>query len=253
MIALVVVPVAVGLLLLLFSEPLARHLRPSLAVRLLTALSLSVALCTGLALSAAAVLVCVRIGPLPRLGRWSAAAIQARSQDPEPFGLAATLVVAACLAAALVCAGRSLRDLHLAGRAVGLAVEQLEHLVGGHVRLGPSGPAGQRVREGPACGTALQGVLGVQPGQRGHHRGVRQVVVELGLHLGGGQRPARGGEAGEHLLLERTPRPRALSSHMRFLPPALYYRRNRSASTSGRGEVWGDSWRFLDDSYFRGP
>jgi hypothetical protein len=119
-IALVVVPVAVGVLLLLFSEPLARRLRPSLAVPLLTALSLSVALCTGLALSAAALLVCVRIGPLPRLGRWSATAIRARSEDPEPLGLAATLVVAACLAAAVVFAARSLREWRLVGRAAAL-------------------------------------------------------------------------------------------------------------------------------------
>lgn len=117
MITLVIVPPLIGLFLLPFSAPLARHLRPSVAVPLLTTLSLSVALCTGLALSAAALLVCVRLGPLPRLGRWSAAAIQARSEDPTPLGLTALLAVAICLGAAVLCAARSLHDLHGAGRA----------------------------------------------------------------------------------------------------------------------------------------
>jgi len=62
------VPFVIAGLLGASADRLARQMRPSTAVRLLTALALSVSLCTGLVLSAAAVLLCAQWGPFPRMG-----------------------------------------------------------------------------------------------------------------------------------------------------------------------------------------
>jgi hypothetical protein len=83
-------------------------------VRLLTGLSLTVALCTGLVLSAYAMLACADIGPLPRLGHWSAAVLRSHSGIATGPGLVIVAVLAACLAAVLTRAARSVRILHKA-------------------------------------------------------------------------------------------------------------------------------------------
>jgi Peptidase family M48 len=116
MIAVAAVPLLIGLVLSAGAGPLARRLEPSLAVRLLTALALTVALSTGLVLSAAAVLVCAQLGPLPRLGQWSVASLRARSEIPDPIGLLALAVVVVCLSAAILRAGRSMVSVWRASR-----------------------------------------------------------------------------------------------------------------------------------------
>ena len=82
------------------------------------------------------------------------------------------------------------------------APQQLKHAVRGHRGLRGSGAAGQLVGE-PARGRQpAHGALGVQPGQRGHDRGVRELIAQLGAYLAGCQGAARGREAGQDLLLE---------------------------------------------------
>jgi Zn-dependent protease with chaperone function len=120
MIALAATPLLVGLLLWGFADSLARALRPNLAVALLTTLALTVALCTGLILSAAAVLVGAQFGPLARLGQWSAPALRSHSELPDPLGILALLVVLVCFGAALRRALHSVRALVSAGRAARL-------------------------------------------------------------------------------------------------------------------------------------
>jgi len=115
-IVLAAVPLLAGALLFCVARPLGRRLPPSLAVRLLTVLALSVALCSGLVLSVLAVLVGARLGPLPRMGNWSAAVLRRDSGLPVLAGLVACVVVAGCLTSAAVRAGRSLRDLAKARR-----------------------------------------------------------------------------------------------------------------------------------------
>jgi beta-lactamase regulating signal transducer with metallopeptidase domain len=117
MIILVAVPLLLSGLLSVTVRPLARQLRPGLAVPLVTALSLTAALCTGLVLSATAVLASAQLEPFPRLGQWSAAALRSRSELPLPLGLIAVLVVTLCLASAASRAAQSLRSLWLARRA----------------------------------------------------------------------------------------------------------------------------------------
>ncbi|MCW2523391.1 MAG: peptidase Ste24p [Frankiales bacterium] len=111
MIAYGAAPFVASLLLFAFSPRLAAKLRPRLAVPLLTGLALSIALCTGLVLSAAALLVCLQYGPVAKLGQWSPAALRAGSGLPNAVGLAALAVVTLCLAAAAVRLRRSVRDL----------------------------------------------------------------------------------------------------------------------------------------------
>jgi beta-lactamase regulating signal transducer with metallopeptidase domain len=91
-------------------------LRPSIAVRLLTVLALTVALCTGLILSAAAVLASAQWGPLPRFGQWSAPELRHHMGFPVAAGVIALIVVALCLGAAIVRATLSLRALLSAAR-----------------------------------------------------------------------------------------------------------------------------------------
>jgi len=116
MIVVAAVPLLVGALLFCAVRPCARRLPPALAVRLLTVLALSVALCSGLVLSVLAVLVGAQLGPMPQIGNWSAEAIRRESDLPVLAGLAALLIVAGFLTSAAIQAGRSLRDLTRARR-----------------------------------------------------------------------------------------------------------------------------------------
>jgi Zn-dependent protease with chaperone function len=115
-IALLAVPVLIGLVLCLVADRLARSLRPGWAVVLLTALALSVALCTGIALSVAAVLVGVQLGPLPRLGHWSVPSLRSGMGFPDAAGLLAMVLVLAALGSALVRGVRTGRALLAASR-----------------------------------------------------------------------------------------------------------------------------------------
>jgi Zn-dependent protease with chaperone function len=112
------VPFVIAALLGVSVEPLARHMRPSTAVRLLTALALSVSLCTGLVLSAAAVLLCAQWGPFPRIGGWSAATLRRGMEFPIDAGLAALMVVVTLLGAAIYRAVLAVRALMGAHRSV---------------------------------------------------------------------------------------------------------------------------------------
>lgn len=116
MIALVLAPIAVGLLAHLFSGRTSRALAPRQAVPLLTGLALTVALCTGIALSALAILTFAQLGPLPRLGHWSAPVVRARAGFPVGVGVLAAAVVAVCLGAALIRTAASIRTLVRASR-----------------------------------------------------------------------------------------------------------------------------------------
>jgi hypothetical protein len=100
------------------ADRLARQMRPSTAVRLLTALALSVSLCTGLVLSAAAVLLCAQWGPFPRMGGWSATTLRRGMEFPIDAGLAVLIVVVSLLAAAICRAVRAVRALVVADRSM---------------------------------------------------------------------------------------------------------------------------------------
>ncbi len=117
MIALAAAPLTIGLLACLLSGRIARALQPRRAVPLLTALSLTVAMCTGIALSALAILAFAQFGPIPQLGHWSAPVLRQREGFPVAVGVCAFVVVIACLAAALVRAARSIRTLVSASHA----------------------------------------------------------------------------------------------------------------------------------------
>jgi Zn-dependent protease with chaperone function len=111
-------PFLIAGLLGVFADPLARQMRPSTAVRLLTALALSVSLCTGLILSAAAVLLCAQWGPFPHIGGWSATTLRTRMEFPIDAGLAALIVVVSLFVAAILRAVQAVRTLVAADRSV---------------------------------------------------------------------------------------------------------------------------------------
>jgi beta-lactamase regulating signal transducer with metallopeptidase domain len=134
-------PFAVAALLALLAEPLARRMTPNVSVRLLTGLSLSVSLCTGLVLSAAAVLMCAQFGPLPRIGRWSAHTLQNRMGFPIAAGVAALLVVLWFLTAAIVRAAWVLRLLFQVNRSINL----LEPVAGNLVVIDDDAPTAYSV------------------------------------------------------------------------------------------------------------
>jgi beta-lactamase regulating signal transducer with metallopeptidase domain len=113
-------PLLIGVALSGFADRIGRRLPPRSAVCLLTALALTVALSTGLVLSAAAVLVSAQIGPIPRLGHWSATAVRAASGVPIGLGVIAALVVSCCLLAAIVQLERAGAALVRASRAAKL-------------------------------------------------------------------------------------------------------------------------------------
>ena len=118
MIWIAAVPFVIAGLLAMSASRLAGAMQPSTAVRLLTGLALSVALCTGLVLSAVAVLICIQWGPLPRMGGWSVNTLKARMEFPTDAGIAALVIVAALLAAALVRTFQAVRTLTTASRSV---------------------------------------------------------------------------------------------------------------------------------------
>jgi Zn-dependent protease with chaperone function len=109
-------PIAVGLLACLLSGRIGRLLQPRRAVPLLTGLALTIALCTGIALSALAVLTFAQFGPISRIGHWSGPVLRHRSDFPDGLGLAAFVVVVACFGAALLRAAASTRTLICASR-----------------------------------------------------------------------------------------------------------------------------------------
>ncbi len=129
MIALAAVPLLLAVAVRAFAGRLSAQLRPGVGVPLVTALALTVALCTGIVLSVLAVLVVVQLGPLPRLGGWSAQTVHARSGLPRPVGLAALVVVVVLLAAAVLRAARSVRDLLGARRAARSLLPVADRLV----------------------------------------------------------------------------------------------------------------------------
>jgi beta-lactamase regulating signal transducer with metallopeptidase domain len=112
------VPFVIAGLLGVSADRLGRQMRPSTAVRLLTALALSVSLCTGLVLSAAAVLLCAQWGPFPRMGGWSASTLRRGMEFPIDAGLAALIVVVSLLAAATYRAVQAVRALVVADRSM---------------------------------------------------------------------------------------------------------------------------------------
>ncbi len=120
------VPFVIAGLLGPCADRVVRRMRPSTAVRILTGLALSVSLCTGLVLSAAAVLVCAQWGPLPRIGGWSASTLRAGLGLPIDAGLAALIVVVFLLTAAVVKCAQAVRALLAAAR----SANQFEPTVG---------------------------------------------------------------------------------------------------------------------------
>ena len=105
-----------GLLTGLLSNRLAHRLPPRQAVPLLTGLALTVAACTGIVLSAMAILALAQLGPVPRMGHWSAPVLRAQAGFPVVVGVAAFGVVSGCLIAATVRVAVSARALVRAAR-----------------------------------------------------------------------------------------------------------------------------------------
>jgi Zn-dependent protease with chaperone function len=116
-ITLAMAPLAVGLLTCLLGGRVGRLIQPRHSVPLLTGLALTVAVSTGIALSALAILVFAQVGPIARLGHWSAPALRAGAGYPVGVGVLASGVVAVCLAAAVIRGTHSVRALARASRA----------------------------------------------------------------------------------------------------------------------------------------
>ncbi|HEY3086902.1 MAG TPA: M56 family metallopeptidase [Jatrophihabitantaceae bacterium] len=114
MIVLAATPLIVGVLAGLLGGRLGQRLQPRHAVPLLTALALTVALCTAIALSGLAVLALAQLGPMPRLGHWSAPALRADAGEPVALGLIALGALVLTLGAA--CA-RALTSIYALARA----------------------------------------------------------------------------------------------------------------------------------------
>jgi Zn-dependent protease with chaperone function len=113
-IVLATTPLVVGLLAGLLGGRLGQRLQPRHAVPLLTGLALTVALCTGIALSGLAILALAQLGPIPRLGHWSAPALRADAGEPLALGLVALGIVLVTLGAAFA---RALTSIHAVARA----------------------------------------------------------------------------------------------------------------------------------------
>jgi Zn-dependent protease with chaperone function len=96
---------------------------------MLTGLSLTVAMSTGLILSAAAVLACAQLAPFARIGQWSAPALRDNAGFPTVIGILALLVILPCLIAASIRATRSLHALIRASRTVRLLQPDANDLV----------------------------------------------------------------------------------------------------------------------------
>jgi hypothetical protein len=116
MIVIAATPLVVALLAGLLGGGLGQRLQPRHAVPLLTGLALTAAACTGIALSALAILALAQVGPMPRLGHWSAPALRADAGEPLALGLVALGVVLVTLGAASVRALTSISALARAAR-----------------------------------------------------------------------------------------------------------------------------------------
>jgi len=116
-IVLATVPIVIGLLTGLLSGRIGRRMQPRLGVPLLTGLALTVALCTGIALSALAILVVAQFGPISHLGHWSASVVRAQAGFPVGVGVFAFAVVVVLFGAAVLRAAILLRTLIRATRA----------------------------------------------------------------------------------------------------------------------------------------
>lgn len=95
-----VAPVLASLLLGLLGPAMSRRLSPSAVIRLMPATAVLVALSTGVALCAFAVLVLARLDDLADLGRWSVGALPWHHDVPIPVGVLAGVSALALLAAA---------------------------------------------------------------------------------------------------------------------------------------------------------
>jgi len=116
LIVLAATPLVIGVLAGLLGGRLGRRLQPRHAVPLLTGLALTVAVCTGITLSGLAVLALAQLGPIPRLGHWSAPALRADDGDPLALGLVALAAVVVLLGAASARALTSICALARAAR-----------------------------------------------------------------------------------------------------------------------------------------
>lgn len=116
MIVLAATPLVIGVLAGLLGGRLGQRLQPRHAVPLLTGLALTVALCTGIALSGLAILALAQLGPIPRLGHWSAPALRADAGEPVALGLVALGAVLLTLGAAFARAFTSIYALARAAR-----------------------------------------------------------------------------------------------------------------------------------------
>jgi Zn-dependent protease with chaperone function len=116
MIVLAATPLIVALLAGLLGGGLGQRLQPRHAVPLLTGLALTAAVCTGIALSGLAILALAQLGPMPRLGHWSAHALRVDAGEPLALGLVALGVVVVTLGAASVRALTSISALARAAR-----------------------------------------------------------------------------------------------------------------------------------------
>jgi beta-lactamase regulating signal transducer with metallopeptidase domain len=109
MIALALVPFALGLALWIGAPHLAARCRPRQAVVTLTVLALAVSLATGLILCVAACLAVAEIPAVGRLGHWSSSTLVAWMPVPTLLGIACGIAAAILLAAA---ARHLLRTMH---------------------------------------------------------------------------------------------------------------------------------------------
>lgn len=167
-----IAPAAAALLLVagltaLASRPIVRRLPPSQAVPLLTGLALTVALCTGIALSAMAALAWAQVGPMPRLGHWSGSELGEHAGFPIGVGLAASVVVGAALIAATWRVVRSARALWDAAR----ATRALTPVVGDLVLIDDDVPTAYAAPGWPGRIVVSRSMLAALPA------GERQVVL----------------------------------------------------------------------------
>lgn len=135
MIYLGVVPFAFAVALALFARAIAAKLPPAIASALLTVVALSVALTTGLILSASAVVSLARLPMVGAAGHWSAAAVGRHGAPPLWVGVLTATVVIGLLAASGLRACRSATELRAATKAVrGLEIPSSNLVVLDHDR-----------------------------------------------------------------------------------------------------------------------
>jgi Zn-dependent protease with chaperone function len=161
MITLAMAPIAVGILAYLLSGRIGRLLPPRFAVPLFTGLALTVALCTGIALSALAILVFAQFGPMSRLGHWSTPVLRSDAGFPVGIGVIAFAAVVICLGAAVVRATLSIRTLIRASR----AARSLTPVDGSLVLVDDDAPLAYAVAGWPARIVVSRSMLAALPAQ----------------------------------------------------------------------------------------